>query len=66
MGDRRRILLRTAPFLAVGIVVFVIYLVLFVDIPEMIGVIQGANMLVYFLAALTMILEVFFFTLTWQ
>ena len=66
MGDRRRVLLRTAPFFVVGVVVFVAYLALFVNIPEMISVIQGADMLVYSLAAVTMILEVFFFTLSWQ
>jgi uncharacterized protein (TIRG00374 family) len=66
MGERRRLLLRTLPFLAVGILVFVAYLALFVDIQEMINVIQGANMLIYILAALTLVLETFLFTLTWQ
>ena len=66
MGERRRLLLRTLPFLAVGILVFIAYLALFVNIQEMIGVIQGANMLIYVLAALTLVLETFLFTLTWQ
>lgn len=66
MGERRRLLLRTLPFLAAGILAFIVYLVLFVDVQEMIGVIQNANMLIYSLAALALLLETFFFTLTWQ
>lgn len=66
MDERRRLLLRTVPFFAIGILVFVLYLVFFVDIPQMIGVIQGANMLIYSLAVLTQVLETFFFALTWQ
>lgn len=66
MGERRRLLLRTFPFLVAGILVFIAYLVLFVNIQEMISVIQGANMLIYSLAASALLLETFFFTLTWQ
>ncbi len=66
MSERRRILLRTIPLLLVGILVFILYLALFVNIPQMIGVIQRANMLIYSLAVLTLILENLFFTLTWQ
>jgi uncharacterized protein (TIRG00374 family) len=66
MGERRKLLLRTVPFLAIGILVFIVYLTLFVDIPEMISVIQGANMLVYSLAASALLLETCFFTLSWQ
>ena len=66
MSEKHRILLRTIPFIAIGLLIFVLYLVLFVDIPEMISIIQRANMLIYSLAALTLILATFFFALTWQ
>lgn len=66
MSERRRLLLRTLPFLIIGLLVFIVYLLLFVDIPEMISVIQGADMIIYSLAASTLLLETFFFTLTWQ
>jgi uncharacterized protein (TIRG00374 family) len=66
MNERRKVLLGTVPFLVIGISVFVLYLVLFVDIPEMIGVIQHANILFYSLAAIALILETFLFSLTWQ
>ena len=66
MNERHRILLRTIPFIAIGLLIFVLYLVLFVNIPQMIAVIQRTNMLVYSLAALALILATFLFTLTWQ
>jgi len=66
MNERRRILLKTVPLLVIGLLAFVLYLILFVNISEMIGVIQRANMLIYSLAALVLIVETFFFTLTWQ
>jgi uncharacterized protein (TIRG00374 family) len=66
MRERRRILLRTVPFLAIGLVIFVLYLALFVDIPEMIGIIRRANLVVYSSAAFILILDTFLFTLTWH
>jgi uncharacterized protein (TIRG00374 family) len=66
MNEKNRILLRTIPFIAIGLLIFVLYLVLFVNIPEMISIIQSANMLIYSLAALTLIMATFFFALTWQ
>ncbi len=66
MNERHKMLLKTVPFLAVGILIFILYLTWFVDIPKMINVIQRANMLVYSLAALTLILSTFLFALTWQ
>jgi uncharacterized protein (TIRG00374 family) len=66
MNERRRILLRTVPFLVIGLVIFIVYLALFVDIPEMVGIMQRANLSVYALAALILILDTFLFTLTWQ
>ena len=66
MNERRKVALRTVPLLIVGLLVFILYLVFFVNIPEMIRVIQQANMLIYLLAALALILSTFFFGLTWQ
>ncbi len=66
MNERRRILLRTVPFLAIGVLVFILYLARFVNIPEMVGWIQRANMLVYSLAALALIFDSLFFALAWQ
>ncbi len=66
MKKRHRILLRTVPFLIIGILVFILYLVLFVNIPEMLNVMQQVNLLIYSLAAFILIVETFLFTMTWQ
>lgn len=66
MTSRRRLLLRTIPFFVVGILVFLLYLFLFVNIHEMMEKIQNANMLIYALATFMVILEVLLFTLAWQ
>jgi len=66
MSERRKVLLRTVPFLVIGISFFVLYLVFFVDIPKMIEIIQHANMIFYSLAAVALLLETFLFSLTWQ
>ncbi len=66
MNEKRRALLRTVPFLIIGVLVFILYLVLFVDIPKMLVVVQNANMLIYISAALTLVLSTFFFSLTWH
>ncbi|UCE95500.1 MAG: flippase-like domain-containing protein [Candidatus Bathyarchaeota archaeon] len=66
MNERRKVLLRTVPFLLIGLLVFALYLVVFVNISEMINIIQQVNMIVYPFAALALILEAFLFTLNWQ
>ncbi|UCH31795.1 MAG: flippase-like domain-containing protein [Candidatus Bathyarchaeota archaeon] len=66
MNEKQKVALRTIPFLIIGILVFILYLVFFVNIPEMVQVIQKADMLIYLLAAFALILSTFFFSLTWQ
>jgi len=66
MNERRRILLRTIPFLVIGILAFIAYLVIFVDIQEMIHIIRSVNLPIYLSAALMLFLGTTFFTLTWQ
>ena len=52
---------------AVGILAFVLYLYLFnVDIPQIIETIKGTNLQIYLLAAVFVVLEVFFFALSWH
>ncbi len=66
MNEKHKILLKTIPFLVIGLLVFVLYLVFFVNIPEMVSVIQRTNILIYSLAVLALILGTLFFTLSWQ
>lgn len=52
---------------AVGVLAFVLYLYLFnVDIPQIIETIRGINLSVYLLAVVFVVLEVFFFALSWH
>lgn len=66
VNRKNRSLLRTVPFLIVGLLLFLLYLLIFVDIPEMIGVMQQANVAIYSLAALALLSETTLFTLAWQ
>ncbi|MCW4052424.1 MAG: flippase-like domain-containing protein [Candidatus Bathyarchaeota archaeon] len=66
MNERNRILLRTVPFLAIGLLVFVAYLVLFVNIDEMIQVIRNTDLIIYSSSAVMLFIGTIFFTLTWQ
>jgi len=63
---RKKILSRTIPFIIVGLAVFVLYLLFFVNIDEMIGIIGRTNFSVYLLAIIATILEMVFFALAWQ
>ena len=52
---------------AIGLVAFVLYIFLFnVDIPKIITIIQQINPYLYLLAAALLILDTFFFTLSWH
>ena len=63
---RKKILSRTIPFIIIGLVVFVLYLLFFVNIDEMISIIGRTNFPVYLLATIATILEMLFFALAWQ
>jgi uncharacterized protein (TIRG00374 family) len=66
MNEKPRVLKRIIPFLVIGILVFVLYLFLFVDIPQMIQVIQSTDLLIYSVATLMLFIEAFLFTLSWR
>jgi uncharacterized protein (TIRG00374 family) len=64
--ERKKFLIRTILFSLVGILIFVIYLVFFVNIWEMIDQIKQANLWIYSLTFAAALLDVFFFALAWQ
>lgn len=64
--ERRTVIKKSIPFLLIGLLVFVCYLYFFVDIPEMIAKIQGANPFYYTLAIIALLLDIFFYALTWH
>ncbi|MCW3981364.1 MAG: flippase-like domain-containing protein [Candidatus Bathyarchaeota archaeon] len=66
MKERNTILLRTVPFLAIGLLIFVAYLVLFVNIDEMVHVIRNTDVIIYLSSAVMLFIGTIFFTLTWQ
>lgn len=63
---RKNILTRTIPFIIVGLVVFVLYLLFFVNIGEMLSIIGRTNLTVYLFATFATILDMVFFALAWQ
>lgn len=63
---KKKFLIRSILFLLVGVLIFVIYLVFFVNIGEMMNQIKQANLLVYSLTFAAAVLDVFFFALAWQ
>jgi uncharacterized protein (TIRG00374 family) len=64
--DRRKFLVRSILFSLVGILIFVIYLVFFVNMGEMVDQIKQTNLLLYSLTFAAALLDVFFFALAWQ
>jgi len=57
---------RTVPLLLVGLIIFIGYLYFFVDIPEMLNVIQQIDVFYYALAIVVLILNLFAYSLVWQ
>src|SRR4030065_2394393 len=64
--QRRAILTKTVPFIAVGLVAFILYILFFVDVDTMITVLGQTNYLIFLAATTATILEMVFFALTWQ
>lgn len=66
MNEKHNFLLKTVPLLAVGLILFFIYLLVLVDIPEMIHVISRVNIAIYILAAAALLIETTLFASAWQ
>jgi uncharacterized protein (TIRG00374 family) len=65
-AERKKFLIRSLILLLIGLLVFVVYLVFFVNIGEMIEKISQANPFIYFLTFVAALLDVFFFALAWR
>ena len=57
---------RTLPLLLIGLLIFIGYLYFFVGIPKMIAVIEGINLFYFSLAFVILLLNMVFYSLTWQ
>lgn len=64
--DRKNSLKRSVPLLLIGLLIFVAYLYFFVDIPEMLIIIQQIDVFYYLLAAGVVLLNMLAYSLTWQ
>lgn len=66
VNGKHGFLLKTVLLFVVGLLLFLLYLLLFVDIPEMIGVVQQVDVAIYSLAALALLSDTTLFALAWQ
>ncbi|WGM89731.1 MAG: lysylphosphatidylglycerol synthase transmembrane domain-containing protein [Candidatus Bathyarchaeum tardum] len=63
---RSKTLKRTVPLLILGLLIFVIYLYFFVDLPELLAVFQGIDIFYYSLAVVGVLVNLLTYSLTWQ
>jgi uncharacterized protein (TIRG00374 family) len=63
---KRRTIRRTIPLLLIGLLIFIGYLYLFVDIPEMFTTIQNTDLFYYLLAATVLLIDMLAYSLTWH
>lgn len=63
---RQNTLKRTVPLLIVGLLIFVVYLYFFVDIPELLSAFQEINIWYYLLAVAGVLVNLVSYSLTWQ
>jgi uncharacterized protein (TIRG00374 family) len=66
MPKRKTLLYRTVPFLIFGILAFVLYLVFFVNIDEMIATIKQTNLSIYLVSIVATVAQMGLFSLAWH
>ena len=64
--NRWMILTKTIPLAVAGFVVFLVYLLFFINVDEMIQILRYTNVPVFLFAGVASVLEIVFFALTWQ
>ena len=64
--DKNKSLKRTVPLILLGLLIFVVYLYFFVDIPEMLETIQQIDVFYFSLAIVVVLLNMLAYSLTWQ
>jgi len=63
---RKSLLTRTIPFIIIGLLAFVLYLIFFVNVGEMIAIIKQTNLPIYSLSVVATVAEMAFFALAWH
>lgn len=66
LPEKRVNIKRIAPFLLIGLLIFIGYLYFFVGIPEMLTIIQRVDLFYYLLAVAVLLLSMLAYSLTWQ
>jgi uncharacterized protein (TIRG00374 family) len=66
MPKRKTLLYRTLPFLVFGLLAFILYLVFFVNIDEMIATIKRTSLPIYSISVFATVAEVGLFSLAWH
>ena len=66
MPKRKTLLYRTLPFLLLGLLAFVLYLVFFVNIDEMIATIKQISLPIYLISVVATMAEMGLFSLAWH
>ena len=66
LPEKSKALRRTVPLLLVGLLIFIAYLYFFVDIPEMLIIIQQIDLFYYSLAIAVLLLNMLAYSLTWH
>jgi hypothetical protein len=66
MPKRKTLLYRTVPFLLLGLLAFVLYLVFFVNIDEMIATMEKTSLPIYLISIVATMAEVGLFSLAWH
>jgi uncharacterized protein (TIRG00374 family) len=64
--EKKKFLLRSILFMLIGVLIFSLYLIYFVDLGEMMNDIKQANLVLYSLTFAAALLDVFFFALAWR
>jgi len=64
--EKRLTIKRTVPFLLIGLLIFICYLYFFVDIPEMITIIQRIDLFYYLLAVVALLLNTLLYSMAWH
>ena len=64
--EKRINLKQTVPFLLIGLLIFILYLFLFVDIEAIAGLIYRTDLFYFSLGVFALFLDVFFYSLAWQ
>jgi uncharacterized protein (TIRG00374 family) len=66
MPKRKTLLYRTLPFLVFGLLAFILYLVFFVNIGEMVATLKQTSLPIYSVALFATLIEVGLFSLAWR